>query len=57
VPHTDNREAIVLAASICAGYSKSKGATPADVSIKTPSGQEIITVDEIPPADVRHFMI
>ena len=57
IPNTDNREAIVLAASMCAGYGKSKGATPADVSIKTPSGQEIITVDEIPPADVRHFMI
>ncbi len=57
IPHTDNREAIVLAASMCAGYSKSKGATPVDVSIKTPSGQEIIKVKEIPPIDVRHLMI
>ncbi|MDX2439988.1 MAG: tRNA 4-thiouridine(8) synthase ThiI, partial [Desulfobacterales bacterium] len=57
VPHTDSREAIVLAASICVGYSKSKGATPVDVSIKTPSGKEIIKAQEIPPSDVRHLMI
>ncbi|MBW2606304.1 MAG: tRNA 4-thiouridine(8) synthase ThiI [Deltaproteobacteria bacterium] len=57
IPHTDNREAIVTAASICAGYGKSKGTTPVDVSIKTPSGQEIIKVQEIPPLDVRHLMI
>lgn len=57
IPHTDNREAIVPAASICAGYSKSKGVAPVDVSIKTPSGQEIIKVQQIPPLDVRHLMI
>ncbi len=57
IPHTDDREAIVPAASICAGYSKSKGTTPVEVSIKTPSGQEIIKVQGIPPLDVRHLMI
>ena len=57
IPHADNREAIALAASICAGYSKSKGATPVDVSIKTPSVKEIIKVQEIPPSDIRHLMI
>ena len=57
ISHTDNREAIVMAASICAGYSKAKGTTPVDASIKTPSGQEIIKVQEIPPSDVRHLMI
>jgi len=57
IPYTDDREAIVLAASICVGYSKSKGATPVDVSIKTPSTQEIIKVQGIPPSDVRHLMI
>jgi tRNA-uridine 2-sulfurtransferase len=57
IPHTDNRKTIVTAASICAGYSKSKGTTPVDVSIKTPSGQKIIKVKEIQPLDVRHLMI
>ena len=57
IPHTDNREAIVLAASICAGYSKSKETTPIEVSIQTPSGQEIIQVRPVPPSDVRHLMI
>jgi len=57
IPHTGDREAIVPAASICAGYSKSKGTTPVEVSIKTPSGQEIIKVQGIPPLDVRHLMI
>ena len=57
LPQAVSREAMVTAASICAGYSKSTGTAPVNVSIKTPSGQEIITVDEIPPADVRHLMI
>ena len=57
IPHTDDREAILLAASICVGYSKSKGTTPVDVSIKTPSGQEKIKVQGIPPSDARHLMI
>ncbi len=57
IPHTDDREAIVLAASICAGYSKSKETTPVDVSIKTSSGQEIIKVRPVPPSDVKHLMI
>ncbi|MDY6791846.1 MAG: tRNA 4-thiouridine(8) synthase ThiI [Thermodesulfobacteriota bacterium] len=57
ISQTVNQEAMVTAASICAGYSKSTGAAPVNVSIKTPSGQEIITVDEIPPSDVRHLMI
>lgn len=57
IPHTDNMEVIVPAASICAGYSKSKGTMPVDVSIKTPSSQEIIKAQKIPPSDVRHLMI
>jgi len=57
IPHTDNRDAIILAASICAGYSKAEETTPVDVSIKTPSGEEIIKVQGMPPSDDRHLMI
>ncbi|MBT8359035.1 MAG: tRNA 4-thiouridine(8) synthase ThiI, partial [Deltaproteobacteria bacterium] len=57
IPHAGNREAIKLAASICAGYSKAKETAPIDVSIQTPSGQEIIKVRQMPPADARHLMI
>lgn len=57
IPHAGNREAIKLAASICAGYSKAKETAPIDVSIQTPSGQEIIKVQPVAPSDVRHLMI
>ena len=57
IPDAENREAIILAASICAGYSKSIETTPIDVSIQTPSGQEIIKVQPVAPSDVRHLMI
>lgn len=57
LPHTDNKEAIILAASICAGYSQSKETTPIEVSIQTPSGQEIIKVQPVTPSDVRQLMI
>jgi len=57
IPHAENREVIILAASICAGYSKVKETTPIEVSIQTPSGQEIIKVQPVAPSDVRHLMI
>ena len=57
INHTDNREDILLAASICAGYSKAKETTPIDVSITTPSGKEIIKISPLAPSDARHLMI
>ena len=57
LPNSDDREAVVLAASICAGYSKSKGTTLVEVSISTPAGMKTIKVQEIPPSDARHLMI
>jgi tRNA U34 2-thiouridine synthase MnmA/TrmU len=57
MPNSDNREASGTAASICAGYCKTKGTTSIAVSVDTPSGQEIKKVQKIPPSDVRHLMI
>jgi len=51
------QDIIVLAASICAGYSKAPSNKQIDVMVVTPQGQEIIKVIGTPPADIKHLMI
>jgi tRNA U34 2-thiouridine synthase MnmA/TrmU len=48
---------IVLAATICAGYSKAQNDKPVDVVAVSPHGREVLTVSGIPPSDVKHFLI
>jgi tRNA-specific 2-thiouridylase len=57
MPHGGSKEIMILAASICAGYSKAPDATPVEVGAETPKGHETIKVIGIPPADIRHFLI
>jgi tRNA U34 2-thiouridine synthase MnmA/TrmU len=57
MPHGGSKEIMILAASICTGYSKAPDATPVEVGAETPKGHEIIIVIGIPPADIRHFLI
>ncbi len=57
VPSGGVREVIIQAASICVGYSKSKGTIPSDVLIAAPGGQEVIKVIGTAPSEVRHLMI
>ncbi|MBT8371606.1 MAG: tRNA 4-thiouridine(8) synthase ThiI [Deltaproteobacteria bacterium] len=57
VPHGAEKNSILLAASICAGYSKAPKLSPVDVLIKTTEGQEVIQVIAIQPGDVRKLMI
>ena len=57
MPHGGSKEIMILAASICAGYSKAPDDTPVEVGAETPKGHEIIRVIGIPPADIRHFLI
>lgn len=57
MPHGGRKEIMILAASICAGYSKAPGLTPVEVGAVTPKGLEAIKVIGIPPNDVRHFLI
>jgi tRNA U34 2-thiouridine synthase MnmA/TrmU len=51
------KEMMILAASICAGYSKAPDAEPVEVGASTPIGYETFTVIPIPPTDIRHFLI
>jgi tRNA U34 2-thiouridine synthase MnmA/TrmU len=57
MPRGGSKEIMILASSICAGYSKAPDATLVEVSSETPKGHEIIRVIGIPPADIRHFLI
>lgn len=51
------RDILLLAASICAGYSKAPEADPVKAFIQTPHGREIVQVIAIKPAEVRHLLI
>ncbi|MEW6670817.1 MAG: tRNA 4-thiouridine(8) synthase ThiI [Thermodesulfobacteriota bacterium] len=55
-PHR-RRDIIILAASICAGYSKVAEFTPVAASVKTPHQQESIQVIAIKPAEIQHLLI
>jgi len=57
VSHGAKRESILLAATICAGYSKAPKMSPVDVRIKTSKGEEVVQVIAIPPTDFRKLMI
>ena len=57
VPDNAEKNSIMLAASICCGYSKAPKLSPVDVLVKTAKGQEVIKVIAIQPGDVRKLMI
>lgn len=57
MPNRCSKEIMILAASICAGYSKAPDAAPVKVGAETPNGNETIKVIGIPPADIRHFLL
>jgi predicted ribosome quality control (RQC) complex YloA/Tae2 family protein len=57
IPNGGRNEMMMLAASICAGYSKAPELTPVDVGVTTPKGNEIIRVIGVPPKEIKHFLI
>ena len=57
VPHGAQTDAIFLAASICAGYSKAPNFSSVNVQVASPRGEEVIRVLGIPPEDFRKLMI
>ena len=57
VPQGAPDNVVVLAASICTGYSKAPKLSPVDVVIQTAQGQNVIQVIAIQPGDVRKLMI
>jgi tRNA-specific 2-thiouridylase len=57
IPNDVSKEARMLAASICVGYSKAPELTPVEVSVTTPIGHETVRVMGVPPNEVKHFLI
>ena len=57
VPQGAKKDAIFLAASICAGYSKAPNFSSTKVQVTSPQGEEVIKVIGIPPEDVKKLMI
>jgi tRNA U34 2-thiouridine synthase MnmA/TrmU len=57
VPHGADISSTLLAASICAGYSKAPKLSAVKVLVKTKKKQKVEQVIAIPPDDVRKLMI
>jgi len=57
MPHGGSREIIILAASICGGYSKAPEYSPITVNARSPEGTETIRVLAITPAKIGHLII
>ncbi len=57
VPNSINEETIMLAASICVGYSKAPDFTPADVTVTTSREKKTIQILGIPPSSVKKLML
>ena len=57
MPNGGSREIIILAASICGGYSKAPEYSQISVNARTPAGVETIKVLAIPPGMIRHLII
>jgi tRNA-uridine 2-sulfurtransferase len=57
LPDGGDRDIILLAAGICAGYGKVEPGNPAEVEAAGPRGKEVLSVIPIPRAEVRHLMI
>jgi len=57
LPYGAPDNVVLLAASICAGYSKAPKLSPVEVVIKAAQGQNVIQVIAIQPGDARKLMI
>lgn len=57
LPYASDRESVLLAAGICAGYSKAAPNRSINAVIVAPSGQCIIQVLPTSPAVVRHLLV
>ena len=57
VPRASRDESILLAASLCAGYSKAPNNKPVDALIVSPRERKQITVIGIPPSAFKHLLL
>ena len=57
IPNGAARDAVLLAASVCAGYSKASADTPVQVKVVSSKGREFVTVLPMAPKTVSEFLI
>ena len=57
IPGGGSREAVLLAAAICAGYSKAPDDSPAKVGVTTAESKETVNVMPILPREAKRFLI
>jgi tRNA U34 2-thiouridine synthase MnmA/TrmU len=57
IPNGAARDSVLLAASVCAGYSKASADTPVQVKVVSSKGREFVTVLPLTPKDVGKYLI
>ena len=57
VPHGGNKEMIIFAAAICAGYSKAPNNVQVDVGIVMPQRSQTLKVSGIRPEEIKQYLI
>lgn len=57
IPKGAARDTVLLAASVCAGYSKSPAETPVEVKVISSKGRESVTVLPASPESVSRYLI
>jgi hypothetical protein len=57
IPGGADDATLMLAAGICAGYSKAPNTAPASVSVQVGADQHEVTVLGIPPKECKRYMI
>ena len=58
IPHGGKKDAVLLAATICAGYSKAPNIVKAvEAEVARPDGREVLRVIGLPPSDFKRLLI
>jgi hypothetical protein len=57
MPNGGDRDMVLLAGAVCAGYGKVKPENPVEVMTVAPSGCEVLSVMPIETDSIRHLMI
>ena len=57
IPNGTDKDTLGLAASVCVGYTKAPNDIPVAVQVVSPNGHETITVNGMPSAEIKEFMI
>ena len=57
IPSGASKPLVRMAASICAGYTKTKPGDPAEMKVRSQNGDQIIKVPALNPAQFQHMII